>query len=68
MGMINCTGSDTENAEVFHRVIQPEYADKVLAGDKDYRLALFFITLMSTILNLMQKDMMKDKKKGKTPE
>ena len=68
MGIVYCSGSDAENSEVFYRVIQPECSKRVLAVDKDYRLALFFITNLATILTLMQKNMLREKKKGKSPE
>ena len=41
---------------------------RVVVNDKDTRLALFFITLLATILDLMKKDMMRRKKKGKSME
>ena len=68
IGIVYCQGSDTENAEVFYRVIQPEMRKRVFVLDKDYRLALFFISLLSTILNLMQRDMVRHKQKGRPAE
>ena len=53
---------------MFYRVIQPEMKKRVLCNDKDFRLALFFISLLSTILNLMQKDMIRNKLKGRSAE
>ena len=41
---------------------------RVVANDKDTRMALFFITLLATILDLMKKDMLQQKKKGRTME
>ena len=41
---------------------------RVVVNDKDTRLALFFITLLATILDLMKKDMLRQKKKGRSME
>ena len=65
MGIVNCSGVDTQNAEVFYRVVQPGYQQRVMMLDKDIRMSLFFMLLDSTILTLLQKNMIKQKKKNR---
>ena len=58
IGILNCTGSDRENAEVFYRIVQPELHSRILVFDKDVRSAMFFMTNMSTIMQQMQSQML----------
>ena len=55
--MINCSGFDSEKAQVFHRVVAPEYASIVSITDKDLETALRFLVTMATILEEMTRDM-----------
>lgn len=50
LGCLNCTGSDKDKAEVFLRVVAPEMGMRILVSDNDIRLAIFFLTNLSTIL------------------
>ena len=52
-GILKCKGSDTDNAEVFHRVVCPEMPSRILVLDKDIRMAVFFMTNLSTIFHVM---------------
>ena len=63
MGIVKCSGSDSENAEVFYRIIQPGMQERVLAIDRDLRMSIFFMVNLSTILSLMQKTMIRSKRK-----
>jgi len=62
IGCLKCAGYDSQKADVFFRVIQPEMSDKITIYDKDIRMAIFFLTNLATILEQMQKEQMdKDK-------
>ena len=52
-GCLNCSGTDSEKAEVFHRVVQPELQHRVVIADKDIRMSVFFLTNISTVLLYM---------------
>ena len=58
IGCLKCSGTDSQKAEVFYRVIQPEMSDRILVFDKDIRMAIFFLTNLATILEQMQKEQM----------
>ena len=53
IGILNCQGSDTDNAEVFYRIVQPAMKPRVTSFDKDLRKTLVFMVNMSTILYIM---------------
>ena len=55
IGCLKCSGSDSQKAEVFYRVVQPEMTDRILIFDRDIRLAVFFLTCLVTILEFMQR-------------
>lgn len=59
IGCLKCSGLDSQKAEVFYRVVQPEMTDRILIFDKDIRMAIFFLTCRATILEYMQKDLIK---------
>lgn len=63
MGIVKCSGSDSENSEVFYRIIQPGMMERVLAIDKNLRKSIFLMVNLATILSLMQKNMIRSKKK-----
>ena len=57
LGIIRCTGSYTDKAKVFQRVVAPEGQRQVLIKDKDIKQAVYFLTSMATILQQMQNEM-----------
>ena len=59
IGCLKCSGLDSQKAEVFYRVVQPEMSDRVLVFDQDIRIAIFFLTNRATILEFMQRTMIK---------
>ena len=65
IGILNCSGSDTQNAEVFFRVVQPEMHERILVVDKDIRMSIFFMANMATILQQMQSHMKTVSKKAR---
>ena len=60
MGILRCRGSYKDKAEVFQRVVQPEGQRRIMITDKDIRLALYFMTSLATILQMMQNQMVMD--------
>ena len=59
IGCLKCSGMDSQKAEVFYRVVQPEMGNRVLIFDKDIRMSIFFLTNLATILELMQRNLRK---------
>ncbi len=57
IGCLKCAGRDSQKADVFYRVVQPEMTTRVLVYDKDIRMSIFFLTNLATILEFMQKRM-----------
>ena len=57
IGLIKCMGRDSEKANVFYRVVQPEMTNRILIQDKDIKMAIFFLTALATILELMQREL-----------
>lgn len=53
-GILKCSGSDSQKAQAFYRVIQPEFTHLVLVYDKDIKMAVFFLTSLATILESAQ--------------
>ena len=49
-----------EKAEVFHRVVQPEMQSRIPIADKDIRMAVFFLTNISTVLLYMTEKEVRD--------
>ena len=60
IGCINCEGRDYEKAQVFYRVVQPAMLPRIFVTNQDIRMALFFITNLSTILHYMSKKVSKE--------
>ena len=59
IGCLKCSGRDSQKAEVFYRVVQPEMGNRVLIFDKDIRMSIFFLTNLATILEFMQRNLRK---------
>ena len=60
IGCINCEGRDYEKAQVFYRVVQPAMLPRIFVTNQDIRMALFFVTNLSTILHYMSKKVSKE--------
>lgn len=56
-GILNCSSTDAQNAQVFFRIIEPSLPNEISCTDKDIRMSLFFMTNLATILFAMQKDL-----------
>ena len=57
IGCLKCSGRDSQKAEAFYRVVQPEMGDRVLIFDKDIRMCIFFLCNLATILEFMQRNL-----------
>ena len=60
IGILKCKGTDSQKAAVFYRVVQPEMTNRILIKDKDIRMSMFFLTNLTTILEFMQLNMVKN--------
>ena len=60
IGLLNCEGTQTEKAQVFLRIVQPEYTRQILVIDREVHLAVFFLTNLATVLLYMQKKVARD--------
>ena len=60
IGCLKCSGKDSQKAEAFYRVVQPEMGDRVLIFDKDIRMCIFFLCNLATILEFMQRNLRRD--------
>lgn len=56
LGCLHCGGFDTEKAQVFHRVVAPEYEDLVLVADRDLQKSMMFMISAATILEQMTRE------------
>lgn len=57
LGCLHCGGYDSEKAEVFHRIIAPEYESIVKITDKDLKSAMYFMITAATIVEGMIRDL-----------
>jgi len=60
IGCLKCGGKDSEKADAFYRVVQPEMGERVLIFDKDIKMCIFFLVNLATILELMQRNLGRD--------
>lgn len=57
LGCLHCNGPDSDKAEVFTRIVAPEYDNVVLLVDKDLRMSMMFLITSATILEQMIRDL-----------
>lgn len=57
LGCLHCNGLDSDKAEVFTRIVAPEYDNLVLLVDKDLRMSMMFLITSATILEQMIRDL-----------
>lgn len=57
LGCLHCGGYDSQKAEVFHRIIAPEYESIVKITDKDLKSAMYFMITAATIVEGMIRDL-----------
>ena len=56
LGVLKCSGLDSEKATVFHRVVAPEYDTIITITDKDLSTGIRFLVSTATILEEMTRD------------
>ena len=57
LALVQCQGDYSQKAEVFHRVVAPEYENFIPVTDKDLKTALHFMISIATILEEMTRDL-----------
>ena len=60
LGCLHCGGLDSEKAQVFHRVVAPEFDEMVMVADKDLRKSMYFMIIAATILEQMTREIIDD--------
>ena len=60
LGCLHCGGLDSEKAQVFHRVVAPEFDEMVMVADKDLRKSMYFMIIAATILEQMTREIIED--------
>ena len=55
-GCVYCQGKHTEKAEVFHRIVAPEFSDIISIADKDLKTAFLFMISLATVIEQMVRE------------